>query len=61
MATLAGLAIAQLYIVLRLTVRLGFAASQIALFQGRLAHAGYTARPPRAVAGFARRGGDGAH
>jgi hypothetical protein len=45
-ATLAGLAIAQLYIVLRLTVRLGFAATQIALFQGRLAHAGYTARRP---------------
>jgi hypothetical protein len=33
----------QLYIVLRVVVRLMFAASQIALFQGRLAHAGYTA------------------
>ncbi|HYB93606.1 MAG TPA: hypothetical protein VEC39_01445 [Vicinamibacterales bacterium] len=35
----------QLYIVLRVTVRLQFAASQTALFQGRLAHAGYVARP----------------
>lgn len=35
----------QLYIVLRVIVRLQFAASQIALFQGRLAHAGYVARP----------------
>ena len=38
-------AIGQLYIVLRVMVRLQFAASQIALFQGRLAHAGYVARP----------------
>jgi hypothetical protein len=38
-------AIGQLYIVLRVIVRLQFAASQIALFQGRLAHAGYVARP----------------
>ena len=37
--------IGQLYIVLRVVVRLQFAASQIALFQGRLAHAGYVARP----------------
>ena len=35
----------QLYIVFRVIVRLQFAASQIALFQGRLAHAGYVARP----------------
>lgn len=35
----------QLYVVLRVMGRLIFAASQIALFQGRLAHAGYTARP----------------
>ncbi len=41
LALLAG----QVYIVLRVLVRLLFAASQIALFQGRLAHAGYTARP----------------
>lgn len=39
----AGFLIGQLYIVLRVGVRLLFAASQIALFQGRLAHAGYTA------------------
>lgn len=37
--------IGQLYIVLRVIVRLQFAASQTALFQSRLAHAGYTARP----------------
>jgi hypothetical protein len=45
-AMLATLAIGQLYIVLRLIARLAFSATQIALFQGRLAHAGYTARPP---------------
>ena len=39
-----GFFVGQLYIVLRVIVRLTFAASQIALFQGRLAHAGYTAR-----------------
>ena len=38
-------AIGQLYIVLRVIVRLLFAASQTALFQSRLAHAGYVARP----------------
>ena len=38
-------AIGQLYIVLRVIVRLLFAATQTALFQGRLAHAGYVARP----------------
>ena len=38
-------AIGQLYIVLRVIVRLQFVASQTALFQGRLAHAGYVARP----------------
>lgn len=37
--------IGQLYIVLRVIVRLQFAASQTALFQSRLAHAGYVARP----------------
>lgn len=37
--------VGQLFIVLRVIVRLQFAASQIALFQGRLAHAGYVARP----------------
>jgi hypothetical protein len=40
-----ALLVGQLYIVLRIVVRLMFAASQIALFQGRLAHAGYTAAP----------------
>ena len=38
-------AVGQFYIVLRVVVRLQFAASQIALFQSRLAHAGYVARP----------------
>lgn len=38
-------AIGQLYIVLRVIVRLQFAASQTSLFQSRLAHAGYVARP----------------
>jgi hypothetical protein len=40
-----ALLIGQVYIVLRVIVRLMFAASQIALFQDRLAHAGYTAAP----------------
>jgi hypothetical protein len=44
-AGLAAFAAGQLYIVLRVVVRLQFAASQIALFQSRLAHAGYVARP----------------
>lgn len=38
-------AIGQLYIVLRVIVRLQFAASQTSLFQSHLAHAGYVARP----------------
>lgn len=44
-ANLLAFAIGQLYIVLRVIVRLQFAASQTALFQSRLAHAGYVARP----------------
>jgi hypothetical protein len=40
-----ALLIGQLYIVLRVMVRVMFAASQIALFQDRLAHARYTAAP----------------
>ena len=44
-ANLSAFAIGQLYIVLRVVVRLQFAASQTALFQSRLAHAGYVARP----------------
>ena len=40
-----GMAIGQLYILARLWVKLVFWASETALFQGRLAHAGYVARP----------------
>ena len=39
-----GFLTGQLYIALRVAVRLLFSASEIALFQSRLAHAGYTAR-----------------
>jgi hypothetical protein len=42
---LLALLVGQVYLVLRVVVRVVFAASQIALFQGRLAHAGYTAAP----------------
>ena len=44
-AGILAFAIGQLYIVLRVMVRLQFAASQAALFQHKLAHAGYVARP----------------
>jgi hypothetical protein len=44
-ANLLAFAVGQLYIVLRVIVRLQFTASQTALFQSRLAHAGYVARP----------------
>ena len=44
-AGIMAFAVGQLYIVLRVIVRLQFAASQTALFQGKLAHAGYVARP----------------
>lgn len=37
--------VGQIYIVLRVIVRLQFMASQTALFQSKLAHAGYVARP----------------
>ena len=40
-----ALAIGQLYILLRHYVKLLFYASQIAFFQGELAHASYTAAP----------------
>ena len=40
-----GLLVGELYIAARLTVKLQFYASQTALFQGLLAHAGYIARP----------------
>jgi hypothetical protein len=40
-----GFAIGQLYVIGRLWVKLVFWASETALFQRRLAHAGYTSRP----------------
>ena len=40
-----GFAIGQLYVIGRLWVKLVFWASETALFQNRLAHAGYVARP----------------
>jgi len=40
-----GLLVGELYIAARLAVKLQFYASQTALFQGLLAHAGYIARP----------------
>ncbi len=43
-----AVAVAQLYIVGRLWVKLVFWASEVALFQSRLAHAGYAAGPQRA-------------
>ncbi len=42
---LVAMVIGQGYITLRVAVRLQFVASQVSLFQGRLAHAGYVARP----------------
>ena len=42
-----GFLVGQLYLSLRVFVRLLFSASQIALFQSRLAHARYTAAPVR--------------
>ncbi|HEV8348048.1 MAG TPA: hypothetical protein VGQ16_15840 [Vicinamibacterales bacterium] len=41
----AGFLVSQVYIAARLWVKLAFWASEIALFQDRLAHAGYVARP----------------
>lgn len=41
-----GFAVAQLYLLARLLLKLQFMASQTALFQASLAHAGYTAAPP---------------
>jgi hypothetical protein len=43
----AGFVIGQLYVLGRLWVKLVFWASETALFQGRLAHAGYVAAPSR--------------
>jgi hypothetical protein len=42
----AGLLVGQLYLAARLWVRLVFAASEVSLFQARLAHAGYVANAP---------------
>ena len=44
-----GFAVSQVYLLARLWVRLVFFASETALFQGRLAHAGYIAGAPVAV------------
>ena len=41
-----GLAIGQLFLLGRLWIKLVFIASETALFQGRLAHAGYVAAEP---------------
>jgi hypothetical protein len=43
-----GLLVGELYVAARLAVKLQFYASQTALFQGLLAHAGYIARPATA-------------
>jgi hypothetical protein len=40
-----GFVVGQLYVIGRLWVKLVFWASETALFQNRLAHAGYVARP----------------
>jgi hypothetical protein len=42
---LPGFFVGQIYIVLRVAIRLQFMASQTALFQSKLAHAGYVAKP----------------
>ncbi|MDH4063720.1 MAG: hypothetical protein OEW19_04915, partial [Acidobacteriota bacterium] len=44
-AGMTAFAVGQVFIVMRVVVRLQFAASQTALFQRALAHAGYVARP----------------
>ena len=45
-SVLYAFASAQLYLLLRIWLRLTFMASETVFFQGELAHAGYTARPP---------------
>ena len=40
-----GVALGQIYVLARLWIKLVFWASETALFQGRLGHAGYVARP----------------
>jgi hypothetical protein len=39
-----GLGVGQMYVLTRLWIKLAFWASETALFQGRLGHAGYVAR-----------------
>ena len=41
-----ALLIGQLYLLVRIWARLAFLASEVAFFQGELAHAGYSAAPP---------------
>lgn len=38
--------VTQIYLLVRIWLRLVFVASEVVFFQGELAHAGYTARPP---------------
>ena len=38
--------ITQVYLLVRIWLRLAFVSSEVVFFQGELAHAGYTARPP---------------
>ena len=38
--------VTQIYLLVRIWLRLAFVASEVVFFQGELAHAGYTARPP---------------
>ncbi len=38
--------ITQIYLLVRIWLRLAFVSSEVVFFQGELAHAGYTARPP---------------
>ena len=52
---LVAIAIGQLYVLARVWVRLLFLASETALFQRRLAHAGYVARAPARASATARR------
>ena len=40
-----GVGVGQLYVLARLWIKLTFWASETALFQGRLGHAGYVVRP----------------
>ena len=44
--TWSALLIAQIYLLFRIWAKLAFMASEVAFFQGELAHAGYTASPP---------------